>query len=144
MIPVQPKRRRNDLSLARRISLVLLGDPRPVIMAEALIYLCMGIWLINPWQNTFESSATYQAMALIAGEHIWAGFFIFLAVALIWAAIDYRYHTARQWVVFWGALVWVFLAAAFIYSNSAAMGTGAFVSNTIILAWAFVRMKFHG
>jgi hypothetical protein len=47
---------------------------RELEFLPALYMLAWGIWLLNPWINSFASSAIYRGMSHIAPEWAWGTF----------------------------------------------------------------------
>src|SRR3989304_3430291 len=134
------KKRRNDLPFRRRLVLVLLSDPRSVILWQAMTFILMGAWLLNPDWHTFPSSGAYRIMWSLAEEQWWGLWFMDIGLALTWVSTDYRRRTLRLIILFLNCMSWFFVTVAFGLGNPAALGLPVFMSQALIASWSFIRM----
>ncbi len=125
------------------VCILLLSDYGPVALFMALQLIADGLWLANPWYDTFESSRTYDAMQFIAPEPVWAAWFVLLGAALLFYTCLSHHHRARMITTFLVALTWYFCTAMFFYSNPPVLGVVVFSTNAIAASWLYLRTRIY-
>lgn len=108
----------------------------PMELLVSMISVVWGLWILNPFGDTFPSSPSFRGMALMTPEWVWGlammGLGLVRLYALYRSSVVWR---ARLSVVGW--LVWGFISISFALSNLWATATpiyGIFAGCSLIVA----------
>jgi len=105
-----------------------------------LVFL-WGLWLINPYIDTFSSGRGFTAMQHIAPEEVWAVLFIFKGIR-IWYAFHVGNIKLQRDVLFGAFILWGFATVTIVISNP--YGTGSVVYPLITYyIWRAYMAKAH-
>lgn len=118
-------RRADDFSVAERMM--------------ATFGMIWGVWLLNPFVNTFATSRSYTAMAGIAGEFWWgiAGLTLGAFQRATWA---YDLRQRRRRSSFLMGMYWLFIAVSFAFSNPEGTGFPIYSLFALYCFYAYVKI----
>jgi hypothetical protein len=114
------------------------ADPAPAEAITALAALAWGLWVLNPWLDTFDS-ATFGFMARLAPEPAWALPMIYGGGAALVATAREGYG-ARRLAMLGVALLWTFWAVAILVSNLATTASAQYAVLAAGAGWAYLRL----
>lgn len=141
MIP--PTEPPSNTPLRRLRTLLASYDFEPAEFLVGAACLGWGIWLLNPWWDTFGGSPTFAAMAQAAPEWLWGVAMALLGAAALIGMVRDRmaWRRAAQLGL---AMVWAFIAASFWQSNLPSTGSVTYPLLALVAAWSFWRMRMRG
>ena len=116
-------------------------------MSKRLEFLCglqavlWGIWIFNPWWDSFPASTAYRFMAQLAPEALWGLIVLALGLAQWLAALTGRLLPIRRAIAVSAIFVWVTITLSFAFGNvrSTAMPNSAIAAIFNILAFAEIN-----
>ena len=128
-------------SMLRNLRDVLItSDTRAVEFISALVAICWGVWVANPWFSVYESAPDiYAGPAEVAPEWIWGTFTLVVGLAQL-LALARANRDMRKHAAFVAFFMW--LLAAFAAFNGPSALTTAPVTYpvlTFMAAWAYAR-----
>ena len=104
-----------------------------------VVSMIWGTWLLNPYWNSFASTPSYAALAVLAPEWLAGLAMLTVGVAQILALIfdvrSWRRATALIMVAFW-----MFLSVTLGYANIASTAGPVYLAFALAEMWAFVRL----
>lgn len=122
----------------RRIGRFTETDMEMVLAVSALAW---GLWVLNPLQDTFTSTPSFQALAQFGPEWAWGMTVALLGAWQLLAAL-YGSPAVRQ-VAAWGMLLmWLFLAMLFAVGNVRGTGLPLFSTDALfegVIIWRLWR-----
>lgn len=75
-----------------------------------------GIWVANPWWNTFERAQAFEIMALVAPEYIWGLVAISVGIIIMRGTIKQSYNALTRGALF-GFLQWITVSGFFFFGD---------------------------
>lgn len=122
---------------------LLATKPDPEPFMAALTYL-WGLWLLNPWVDTFATGRGYDAMKHIASETVWGTLFLIMGAKMQYA-ISVKSLKKRRDSCFGLLILWGFIAATIVYSNPLSTGTVVYPLIAAFLTWLYLWLaqQYH-
>ena len=110
-------------------------------LVSALALVLFGLWMFNPWVDTFERYTNYAYLEAAAPEWAWGlGFTLFGGLALF--GLGRGSVTFRRWGMLGVFTCRLFLLAAVTYqTGGTAQGVPEFAMWTLAAAWAFLLIR---
>ena len=117
-------------------------DIEPIELLLGLLSVMFGIWILNPYTNTFNTVSSFRVISNIFNESVFGS--IMFAVGLIQLYCIFRDHyKIEKNIAILSAVIWSFITVSFIYSNVAAVGIPIYLLFTISNLWVFYRLVLY-
>jgi hypothetical protein len=91
------------------------------VLLLSMYALLWGIWVSNPFCNTFDGSALYSSMAYIFPEWVWGCTALFIGVMSVFCVLNNRLR-CLCYLSKAGALLWGFIAILYITTDISSTG----------------------
>lgn len=118
-------------------------DTEPTELGLGCLSTVFGLWLLNPWIDTYAAAPSFRLLASVAPEWFWG--LGFLALGLLrFRSIHDGSLAHRRRVSFVGALAWWSLWASFTLANPAATATVVYGVIGAAAIWVWVRLTWLG
>lgn len=115
---------------------------RVVEMFLLLLALWWAFVLFLP-TSTFAISATYMPMALVAGEIVWAGFFLILATILGIGLWKQNQKTVQSGLLM-SMVTWMFVGTTMVVGSFASTGSGVYILISLLCASVYFYKGVSG
>jgi hypothetical protein len=103
-----------------------------------------GLWVLNPWVDTFESSKSYLLMAQFPSpnsrlnEYLWGLTMAVTAGLHLWSLFRDK-HKLHRYSLVVSLFFWTTVAIAFLAVNAAAVGGAQFALTALVCAFVLWR-----
>lgn len=98
-----------------------LAHPRLGALIYGVIALMWGLWLANPWLESFDSSPSYAALAQVLPEWAWGLVMIALGVLTLYS-ISQQFGRLRRWLSLIHVIFWMFVSTLLAIGNLSSAG----------------------
>lgn len=114
--------------------------------ALSLLTICWGLWVANPYIDTFSRSNGFSAMRQIAPEYIWGFIAMFLGARALYyiSYSDYKRHASNA---FFGlTILWGFMGMTLLMSNWYVPGfiIYFYIATRAIRLFLFYNLSYRG
>jgi uncharacterized membrane protein YidH (DUF202 family) len=117
-------------------------DTEPTELFLGLISFTMGIWLLNPLVNTFDTTNSWQVISRILSEEMLGLIFIVIGLMQCYYSFN-NYYKQRIMVSILTAGIWTLITMAFILYNITSIGIALFTILVIGNLWIFYRLAVY-
>ena len=110
-------------------------------LVSALALVLFGLWMFNPWVDTFERYTNYAYLGAVAPEWAWGFGFMFFGLLDLFG-LGRGSVRLRRWGMLGVFTCRLFLLAAVAYqTGGVAQGVPEFAMWTLAAAWAFLLIR---
>ena len=129
-------------AISKRLKGILLySDYEALMLSLGLEAIVVGLWLLNPFIDTFAASRTYSAMDTAMPEEAWGLVFFLIGATL-------NFGVLRDWpckyleiTIFLMIVALIFTCSMFAYSNIAVIGVPVWISDIVSAVWVLFRLR---
>lgn len=104
-----------------------------------LLSLCFGLWLVNPFADTFNTVSTYRYITTLIPEPLLGVVMSLLGLIRI-KALLYDNASLRRFIGLLGNVVWLFLSIGAFMGNPAATAVPVFGVVSLVSLWIYLRL----
>lgn len=127
-------------AIARLRRMLLFGDFEFAEVLAGVSLLTWGAWLLNPWIDTFGSSATFRTFALWP-EWVWGIPATILGGWQVWAVLHGCSARYRARVGFAAFELWAFVWLIYVIGNWRSTSTVIYFLPVFCEAWSYWRLR---
>jgi hypothetical protein len=124
------------------IAMAKLSPTRGTVFILSIGLIAWGLFLANPWVNTFDSTNTYTAMKGVATEAAWAALFLAGGVCMFIGVLRRDVFLLRAGAML-GFLLWICVSILIAFSNHAAVGIITNAILALLHGWLYVQAKMR-
>lgn len=130
----------SDSDLLSRFKLILLHYPvEPAELGLCAMSLSIGVWLLNPFFDTFNTVSTYKYIITILPEPLLGVITLALGFARLYGLLSNNLPL-RRLVGLLGNVLWLFLSIGAILGNPAALAVPMFSSMSLTSLWVYLKL----
>lgn len=118
-------------------------NPQIIELFNGILEVLWGLWLINPYWNTFAQSHSWSTLKNIANEYTWGCIILIIGLSHILALFGDKYYIIRRVALLSSIVFWTNILMMFSLSNVATTAIPAYFMLLMSYIWAYYKIERH-